>query len=135
MITFQMPLFQLLILHGLRSHLSLQLILPLIVEFKIGTPVGVYLLQIFERSNYRKASRLYDHTTVGLVHTHSLARSNSAWRLLAGFGIGVVDGSISAAGPIVILYFTLRGLRKEEFKATSLALTIRHLRLLIPLYA
>lgn len=43
---------------------------------------------------------------------------NRKWGVLAGFFTGLISASISAGGPPTIIYSTLMGWKKNEFKAT-----------------
>ncbi|MBW1691867.1 MAG: hypothetical protein DRG87_02950 [Deltaproteobacteria bacterium] len=54
--------------------------------------------------------------------------------VVAGFLSGVIGGVILASGPIIIIYLTLRGFSKEEFKAAFLLWALIQGCLLIPFY-
>jgi uncharacterized membrane protein YfcA len=125
-------------LYGLRQHLRKRIALPILVGLPFGLPLGVYLLHVLSEDSIRKllgsVVLLYAFWSIVKVsRTTSVLRSD-AWGLVAGFLSGIIGGAILAAGPIIVIYLTLRGLRKEEFKATFLLWSLLQGCLLTPFY-
>ena len=115
-------------LYGLRPHLRKKIVLPILVGLPFGLPLGVYLLHVLSEESIRRllgcVVLLYALWSILKVSgTTSVLRSD-VWGLVAGFLGGVVGGAILASGPIMIIYLTLRGLRKEEFKASFLLCSV-----------
>lgn len=139
MVTVQAPVFTGFMLYGLRRNLELRSVLPLIVGLTIGLPLGVFLLRILSEENLRKILGL----TILLYVLWSIYKSspktsllhNDSWGLFAGVLSGIVGGAILAGGPIVVIYLSLRGLRKEKFKAIFLAWAMTICCILMPFYA
>jgi uncharacterized membrane protein YfcA len=125
-------------LYGLRRHLRKRIALPILVGLPLGLPLGVYLLHVLSEESIRKllGSVVLLYALWSIVQasgTTSVLRSD-AWGLVAGFLSGIIGGAILASGPIIVIYLTLRGLRKEEFKATFLLWSVVQSCLLIPFY-
>lgn len=125
-------------LYGLRRHLRKRIVLPILVGLPFGLPLGVYLLHVLTEESIRRllgsVVLLYAlWSSLKVSRTTSALRSD-AWGLVAGFLSGIIGGAILAAGPIIVIYLTLRGLRKEEFKATFLLWSVAQSCLLIPFY-
>lgn len=126
-------------LYGLRRHLHKRIALPILVGLPLGLPLGVYLLHVLSEESIRRmlgsVVLLYAlWSIVRVSRTMSVLRSD-AWGLVAGFLSGIIGGAILAAGPIIVIYLTLRGLRKEEFKATFLLWSLLQSCLVIPFYS
>jgi uncharacterized membrane protein YfcA len=126
-------------LYGLRQHIRGSIVLPILVGLPLGLPLGVYMLHVLSEESIRRllGSVVLLYVLWSLVtvsQTTSLLRSN-VWGLLAGFLSGIIGGAILASGPIIIIYLTLRGFKKEEFKATFLLWATVQGCLLVPFYA
>ncbi len=139
MIAIQSPLYTGYLLFNLRHHLTLRFVTPLLLGLVLGLPLGVNLLRIMSEETVRMLLGAFIllycfWSTIGSFPTGPLI-SNNAWGLLAGFLSGVVGGAIVASGPIVVAYLTLRGLQKEELKATFLIWAMTMCCLLAPFYA
>jgi uncharacterized membrane protein YfcA len=125
-------------LYGLRRHLRKRIVLPILVGLPLGLPLGVYLLHVLSEENIRRllgsVVLLYVLWSIVKVSRTTPVLRRDAWGLMAGFLSGVIGGAILAAGPIIVIYLTLRGLRKEEFKATFLVWALLQMGLLVPFY-
>jgi uncharacterized membrane protein YfcA len=139
MLVIQAPLLMGFMLHGLRRHLTARLSIPLILGIVPGLFIGVYLLRILSEGSIRKllgsVILLYSLWSMRKVSATTTLLNNEAWGFLAGLIGGILGGSIFASGPIFIIYLTLRGCNKEEFKATILLCALTMLCILIPSYA
>jgi uncharacterized protein len=104
----------------LRPHLSRKRILPLALASLPGIPLGVYILKnvpvwILEMGlgGLLVVFSLYFVWSGG--KTRPLSRG---WTYAAGFGSGVLGGSLAMSGPPVILYTALQPWPKDEIKST-----------------
>jgi uncharacterized protein len=104
----------------LRPHVSLERILPLSAAALPGIPLGVYILKnvpvwILEMSlgGVLVVFSLYFVWSGG--KTRRLSRG---WAYAAGFGSGVLGGSLAMSGPPVIMYTSLQPWPKDEIKST-----------------
>jgi len=126
-------------LYGLRRHLSTRITLPILVGLPFGLPLGVYLLYVLTEESIRRllglVILLYVIWSLVKVSGTASALRRDAWGLVAGFLSGVIGGAILASGPIIIIYLTLRGFSKEEFKAAFLIWAVVQGCLLIPFYS
>jgi len=139
MIALQVPIYNAILIYGLRRHLSMRITLPIVIGLVLGLPIGAHLLRILSEETIRKLLG-----AVILLHSLGSIRKNPSgapllhsdrWGLPAGFLSGVIGGAIIAAGPIVVAYLTLRGFDKERTKATFLVWATAQTVLLIPFYA
>lgn len=125
-------------LYGLRRQLRKRIVLPILVVLPFGLPLGVYLLHVLPEESIRRllgsVVLLYALWSILNVSGTTSVLRRDVWGLVAGFLSGVIGGAILAAGPIIIIYLSLRGLRKEEFKASFLLWVLVQGCLLIPFY-
>jgi uncharacterized membrane protein YfcA len=125
-------------LYGLRRHLRKRIVLPILVGLPLGLPLGVYLLYVLSEENIRRllglVVLLYALWSIVKESRTTLVLRSDAWGLVAGFLSGVIGGAILASGPIIVIYLTLKGCKKEEFKASFLLWALVQGCLLIPFY-
>ncbi|MBW2306762.1 MAG: sulfite exporter TauE/SafE family protein [Deltaproteobacteria bacterium] len=139
MIAMQAPFYTGYLLFNLRHHLTLRYVAPLLFGLILGLPLGVNLLRVLSEETIRlflgAFILLYCFCSTRRSFPARPLISNNAWGLLAGFLSGVVGGAIVASGPIIVTYLTLKGLKKEELKATFLIWAMTMCCLLAPFYA
>jgi uncharacterized protein len=104
----------------LRPHLRLQSIVPLTAAALPGIPLGVYILK---NADVRVLEMLLGGLLVVFswyfVWSGGKTRNlSSIWSYAAGFGSGVLGGSLAMSGPPVIIYTALQPWSKDEIKST-----------------
>jgi uncharacterized membrane protein YfcA len=138
MIAVQAVVLAVWMLYKLRQHVRTRIVLPMVVGLLFGLPVGVYLLYMLPEESVRRmlGSVILLYVFWSLIKISGTTRvlKKDVWGLVAGFLSGVIGGAILAAGPIIVIYLTLRGLNKEEFKASFLLWALVQCCLLVPFY-
>jgi uncharacterized membrane protein YfcA len=104
----------------LRPHLSRKRILPLAVAALPGIPLGVYILKTVPVWELEMAlGVLLVVFSLYFIWSGGKTRHLSkGWAYAAGFGSGVLGGSLAMSGPPVIIYTALQPWPKDEIKST-----------------
>ncbi|CCO22483.1 sulfite exporter TauE/SafE family protein [Maridesulfovibrio hydrothermalis] len=106
--------------HKLRANIDRKKIMPLIIGSVPGSIFGTIALKEIN-SDY---IRLFLGVLIAGFSTYSLltkpAKYNisSKWGYFSGFLTGAISASVSAGGPPTIIYSSLSGWSKDDFKAT-----------------
>lgn len=104
----------------LRSHLSPKRILPLALASLPGIPLGVYILNTMPVWELEMVLGVL-LVVLSLYFIWSggkTRRLSQGWAYAAGFGSGVLGGSLAMSGPPVIIYTALQPWPKDEIKST-----------------
>lgn len=107
---------------SLRAHVQPRTVGPLAFGSFLGIPLGIYLLHTLDGPVFK--------TGVGALMVVLAALLLSGWRwqmrnprralIPVGFTSGFLGGSISIAGPPIVLFLSNLGITRDQFRANSL---------------
>lgn len=106
-----------------RHAVDLRRVWPLLLGAGLGVPVGIYLLLELDEN----ILRLYVGVVVTifaillLIGVNYRVRAELRVSVLIGFASGVLGGSISIAGPPVVLFFSNQRISRDTYRATIVA--------------
>lgn len=108
------------LLFQLRRHLSHARVVPLAAAAVPGVPLGVFILTTVPAWVLEMLlGALLLIFTVYFIRSGGKTRPLAGgWTYLAGFGSGLLGGSLAASGPPVIIYTALQPWPKDEIKST-----------------
>jgi uncharacterized membrane protein YfcA len=105
---------------NLRSNMDSRKILPLIIGSIPGTIFGTIALKEVDGHliTFFLGFLLAGYAGYSLLVRPIILKLNPVWGYISGFLTGAIAASVSAGGPPTIIYSSLMGWRKEDFKAT-----------------
>ncbi|MFO7619075.1 MAG: sulfite exporter TauE/SafE family protein [Thermoplasmata archaeon] len=112
-----------LLIWGLRRHVRIRRIWPLMIGGALGIPVGTYLLLIADSDALKIMIGLLIllFGAAQLFNIRKHFRNEKAAMGPIGFAGGVLNGCVSMSGPPLILFFSNQGYSKRKFRANLIA--------------
>ncbi len=115
------------LVHGLRSHLDLKKVGPMLLGGALGAPLGIALLQNTDERYMKLALGVLILFYVGYafaadrrLRDQPSKDISSVWGGVFGALGGVLQGGLNTGGPPVIVYATLKPWGKDAMKVTLL---------------
>lgn len=108
------------LLYQLRQHLDWKKILPIFIGAALGIPVGVFFLKRLDTGTIQciLGIILILYAFYGLCFRSPAKGIDHRWAYVYGFLGGCLGAALSAGGPPVIIYTSLRAWNKDQIKAT-----------------
>ncbi|OEU70205.1 MAG: hypothetical protein BA863_13320 [Desulfovibrio sp. S3730MH75] len=105
---------------NLSSNLDRKKIIPLIIGSIPGAIFGTVVLKEVDAHiiTLFLGALVAGYALYSLLMKPIALKLNPAWGLLSGFLTGSITAAVSAGGPPTIVYATLMGWKKDDFKAT-----------------
>lgn len=105
---------------NLRSNIEINRILPLIIGCVPGVVFGTVVLREVDGGIITLCLGILvaGYASYSLLVNPVVLKMSRLWGYLAGFLTGAIGTAVSAGGPPTIIYSSLMGWRKDDFKAT-----------------
>ncbi|WP_415714247.1 sulfite exporter TauE/SafE family protein [Maridesulfovibrio sp.] len=105
---------------NLRSNMDSRKILPLIIGSIPGAVFGTLALKEVDGNliTFFLGFLVAGYAGYSLLVRPIVLKLNPAWGYLSGFLTGAITAAVSAGGPPTIIYSSLMGWKKDDFKAT-----------------
>lgn len=105
---------------GLRHHLDLKKITPLLIGSLPGVVLGVVFLKQVNQDIMKQILGVFlvSYSMYNLFYSPRQLNPTRVWAYFAGFLTGAITAALSAGGPPTIIYTTLTDWDKNVIKAT-----------------
>jgi uncharacterized membrane protein YfcA len=112
-----------LLISGLRRHVRLRRIWPMMAGGALGIPIGTYILLIADADLLKImiGILILVFGTAQLFNARRKLKNEKPAMGPLGFAGGILNGSVSMSGPPLILFFSNQGYPKKKFKANLIA--------------
>jgi len=121
-----------------RKHVRWRPLVPLFIGAAVGIPLGVVSLGWLDEKIARRVlgAVLAAYVVYNLVPVPRRERAlHPAWGAAFGLVSGMLGGAFSMSGPPVVIYFTLRGMEKDEMRSSLSAYFVMTALYKIPILA
>jgi uncharacterized protein len=121
-----------------RRDVRFRALLPLLAGAMVGIPLGLFLLGKLDESVARRilGAVVAGYVVYNVVPLPRLRREVApAWGVAVGLLGGALGGAFAMGGPPVVIYLSLKGLQKDEMRASLAAYFVATYAYKIPLLA
>lgn len=122
-LTFYSFVLNTVIISHIRKHVSIKRILIIVITGIVGTPFGAYLLKIASENTLKFAVGviLIIAAIINFKGYKIKVKNEKLVYIPVGLVSGLLNGSVSFAGPPVVLFMSNQGVEKQIFRANLTA--------------